>query len=55
MVKPLFAVARVPIDVLLIRVSDRVGKGIVLLPAMHFFVTQFLRSVEVPLLVYIGL
>jgi MFS family permease len=26
--KPLFAVARVPFDVLLIRVSDRVGKGI---------------------------
>ncbi|MCJ7613158.1 MFS transporter [Candidatus Bathyarchaeota archaeon] len=27
-VKPLFAVARAPIDVLLIRVSDRVGKGV---------------------------
>lgn len=27
-VKPLFAVARVPLDVLLIRVGDRVGKGV---------------------------
>ena len=27
-VKPLFALARVPIDVMLIRVSDRVGKGV---------------------------
>ena len=27
-IKPLFAVARAPIDVFFIRVSDRVGKGV---------------------------
>ncbi|MCJ7721859.1 hypothetical protein MUO98_05580 [Candidatus Bathyarchaeota archaeon] len=54
-IKPLFAVARAPFDVLLIKVSDRVGNVFVILFGMLFSVSRFLRIVGVPLLVYIGL
>ena len=55
-VKPLFAVAIVPFDVFLIRVSDRVGKGIRNSPSdALLFVSRFLRSIGVLLSVYIGL
>ena len=54
-VKPFFALARAPFDVLLIRVTDRVGKAFALLPVMLFSVSLFLRSAGEPPSVYIEL
>jgi hypothetical protein len=53
-VKPFFAVARAPFDVLVIRVADALEKLFGLRHVMRFWLTLFLRNVEEPRLVCIG-
>ena len=54
-IKPLFAVARVPFDVFLLELLIVLGKVFVPHLAMLFFVSLFLRTIGVLLSVYIGL
>ena len=54
-IKPLFAVARVPFDVFLLELLIVLGKVFVPPLVMLFFVSLFLRTIGVLLSVYIGL